>query len=252
MNNVFECLVKGNYGQRRVFSPQYHAPRKTAFTLAEVLITLGIIGVVAALTLPMLIADYRKKEIPVRLKKFYSTLENALTLSSLKNGPINYWDFPNKQSDYEQINNFFKTYLRPYIIGIKECDNTFDSKSCNKIRNNFTEQKGTEGYVPIYIMPDGSCFKLTTGGAGDWGTNLHFFYDYNCMGHPNMLDKDIFEFFFTYHKAENKVRLRVGGYQADNAQNRDDLLQLCKQRIGSCGALIQNDGWEIKDDYPWL
>ena len=40
--------------------------RKAAFTLAEVLITLGIIGVVAALTMPSLIAHYRKQEIETR------------------------------------------------------------------------------------------------------------------------------------------------------------------------------------------
>ena len=42
---------------------------KRAFTLAEVLITLGIIGIVAALTIPTLIGDYRNKERSVRLKK---------------------------------------------------------------------------------------------------------------------------------------------------------------------------------------
>ena len=35
--------------------------KKLAFTLAEVLITLGIIGVVAALTLPALISNYKKQ-----------------------------------------------------------------------------------------------------------------------------------------------------------------------------------------------
>ena len=39
------------------------------FTLAEVLITLGIIGVVAALTVPTLIAEHRSKELETRLKK---------------------------------------------------------------------------------------------------------------------------------------------------------------------------------------
>ena len=43
-----------------------------AFTLAEVLITLGIIGVVAAITMPMLIANYQKTVIVNQLKKSYS------------------------------------------------------------------------------------------------------------------------------------------------------------------------------------
>lgn len=39
------------------------------FTLAEVLITLGIIGVVAALTIPNLVANHRAKELEIALKK---------------------------------------------------------------------------------------------------------------------------------------------------------------------------------------
>lgn len=42
---------------------------KNAFTLAEVLITLGIIGVVAALTIPTLVNNYRKKQFETGLKK---------------------------------------------------------------------------------------------------------------------------------------------------------------------------------------
>ena len=44
---------------------------KKAFTLAEVLITLGIIGIVAAMTLPTLIGKYQKKQTVTQLKKAY-------------------------------------------------------------------------------------------------------------------------------------------------------------------------------------
>ena len=47
--------------------------RLAAFTLAEVLITLGIIGVVAALTLPSLIENHKKQVIVSRLNKVYRT-----------------------------------------------------------------------------------------------------------------------------------------------------------------------------------
>lgn len=50
--------------------------KKNAFTLAEVLITLGIIGVVAAMTLPALMADYKAKELEVRFKKAQSVIWN--------------------------------------------------------------------------------------------------------------------------------------------------------------------------------
>ncbi len=50
---------------------------KAAFTLAEVLITLGIIGVVAALTIPTVITNYRKAHIATSLAKAINTLETA-------------------------------------------------------------------------------------------------------------------------------------------------------------------------------
>lgn len=59
----------------------YHAEsstlKKSAFTLAEVLITLGIIGVVAAMTLPVLTQKYQKMVLKNQYKKVYSTLSQA-------------------------------------------------------------------------------------------------------------------------------------------------------------------------------
>lgn len=48
------------------------------FTLAEVLVTLGIIGVVAALTMPTLIDNHRKAVTETRLEKFYSLMSQAV------------------------------------------------------------------------------------------------------------------------------------------------------------------------------
>src|SRR5574344_2658933 len=47
--------------------------KSLAFTLAEVLIVLGIIGIVAALTIPTLMANVQKQQYVTALKKFYST-----------------------------------------------------------------------------------------------------------------------------------------------------------------------------------
>ena len=66
--------------------------RKVAFTLAEVLITLGIIGIVAALTLPTLITNYREKQRVIQLKKTYSTLQQAFVRAQEAHGELQYWD----------------------------------------------------------------------------------------------------------------------------------------------------------------
>ena len=59
---------------------------KKGFTLAEVLITLGIIGVVAALVMPSLIADYKKKALVAQLQKSVNTWQNGLKLMMVTEG----------------------------------------------------------------------------------------------------------------------------------------------------------------------
>ncbi len=79
-----------NISLKRTYSPIHlftYSPRKRpAFTLAEVLITLGIIGVVAAMTIPTLIADYKDKVLLNQAKNSYSKLSNALIMTKSQNG----------------------------------------------------------------------------------------------------------------------------------------------------------------------
>ena len=63
--------------------------RRAAFTLAEVLITLGIIGVVAAMTIPTLIADYQEKVLVTKVKQGHSQLMNAIQLYVAQNNCAN-------------------------------------------------------------------------------------------------------------------------------------------------------------------
>lgn len=59
---------------------------KGAFTLAEVLITLGIIGIVASMTLPALITRNQNKALEASLKKNYSVLQQALDMYQAEHG----------------------------------------------------------------------------------------------------------------------------------------------------------------------
>ena len=65
--------------------------KKAAFTLAEVLITLGIIGVVAAMTLPSLIQNYHEKQRVNQLKKAYSVIQNAFLMAQEEYGDVTDW-----------------------------------------------------------------------------------------------------------------------------------------------------------------
>lgn len=56
-----------------------------SFTLAEVLITLGVIGIVAAMTMPVLVGNYQKKVLETQYKRSISVIANAITLMMAKN-----------------------------------------------------------------------------------------------------------------------------------------------------------------------
>lgn len=58
--------------------------KKHAFTLAEVLITLGVIGVVAAMTITVLTNKIREKVTVTKLEKFYSTMSQQIQLNLAK------------------------------------------------------------------------------------------------------------------------------------------------------------------------
>ena len=88
-----------------------HTPNsklKRAFTLAEVLITLGVIGVVAALTMPTLIANYQKKAQYTQFMKAYNTLQTAIDLSTADNGDISSWSYGSNDNERAAA---FKKYL---------------------------------------------------------------------------------------------------------------------------------------------
>ena len=67
--------------------------KRFGFTLAEVLITLGVIGVVAALTIPQLVGTYKRKVVEARLSKFYSVMNQAIARSIEEHGDIPFESF---------------------------------------------------------------------------------------------------------------------------------------------------------------
>ena len=97
---------------------------KSAFTLAEVLITLGIIGVVAAMTMPQLIRNYERKAAEVQIKKDYSTLANALQMAENEYGRLEDWtiDNPDKADD-----EYFKRLAKYLQLAYEPC---YDRNKC--------------------------------------------------------------------------------------------------------------------------
>lgn len=117
-----------------------------AFTLSEVLITLGIIGVVAAITMPALVSYYKAQVMRTQFKKAYSIITNATRL--LVNEDISPYDeFGVGGSANDPLNYGVEQYLR--VIDGKLCLYSKD-KICqyNKSLKNLTGEKNAS--LPIY------------------------------------------------------------------------------------------------------
>lgn len=79
-----------------------------AFTLAETLITLAIIGVVAALTIPSMVSKYQKRVYVTGLQKNYAVLTEAFKAAQIENGDATGWDW----TDTEKITDILSKYLK--------------------------------------------------------------------------------------------------------------------------------------------
>ncbi len=116
--------------------------KKVAFTLAEVLITLGIIGVVAALTLPTLIQNNQKKQFQVGLQKGYSELLQALDAYKNANGePLTSKDC------YGNAPGIFKNLMKPYLKILVDCGDTQADSNYDKcVQNAWYSEEGKYTY----------------------------------------------------------------------------------------------------------
>ena len=88
--------------------------KRTAFTLAEVLITLGIIGIVAALTIPVLYSKYQQKVTETRFERIYSDLTKAFNAGAIENGE-EYFMQSWQMSYNDYIEYVYQNYLKPHI-----------------------------------------------------------------------------------------------------------------------------------------
>ena len=234
--------------------------KKYAFTMAEVLITLGIIGIVVAMTLPSVIGKYQKKVTAEKLKKFYSVITNAANLSEYENGDMYYWDFP-KQGYDPEIKNFFRRYYLPYLKDAKEYDKhanwaNIENYSIRGINGNI--QSG--GFLASYLVKtnDGMYIYFLPNTQNKY---IWMYVDINGHQKPNQIGYDIFLFYINGNpNISNRKNYRIkfwGHYLKDEDLVKPSAYGCNKNSTDKnysgffCGELIMRNGWEIPDNYPW-
>ena len=191
--------------------------RKIAFTLAEVLITLGIIGVVAAMTMPSLITNYRVKETVSKLKKVNTIFNNAFLQAKEENGEISDWGLSNSTLDTDTDDgsiansNYgrdkFLEILSKHLKTISMCK--YSDNSCEVYRptNLQGDIDNSDSYSNRLVLADGTIighlYLNNTACNTNWGSGAlsqscgSFKVDLNGSKKPNMYGKDIFQFDIT-------------------------------------------------------
>lgn len=153
---------------------------KSAFTLAEVLITLGIIGVIAAIILPSVMANYQYKAVGVKLAKFLSTTEGAARAYAVNDGNFSFVAGQAGGAATENITRFINdTYIFKSFDPANGSDDkallTYPAvKSSNLSAGSFSEMVGDQD-SPIVTLKDGTSIQVyadNTSYTGDAATMI--------------------------------------------------------------------------------
>lgn len=145
------------------------------FTLAEVLITLGIIGVVAALTLPTLIQANKNAEVEAKLKKVYSVMNQAILMSETVNGPKEYWTF-------ETSGEFMDKYILPYLAKGYKMERFMGAGGLN----------GTAVENILLYFPDGSALAAKRGAFSATAPTPEYTMDFSFFPNAKNWDENTY------------------------------------------------------------
>ena len=256
--------------------------RKFAFTLAEVLVTLGIIGVVAVLTVPNVISSYQKKVYVTQLQKGYAQLQQVFDLAMADDEVEYLADTELMQSingDHIGASNdqsAFSSKLGEYMKIQKVCNPMDFSEGCHDVfyenlDPTFTTDGGTKfnrgGDLQVFTK-DGmiyyfnsnfrknaevltnevfSCQDYLNEGFAScsWHVWIPSFIiiDVNGKKGPNKYGRDAFSF-----ALDDKGQLYPNGSIATNGKDWDwktvDSFCSSKDSYGSgCAARIMDQGW---------
>ena len=256
-----------------------------AFTLAEVLITLGIISVVAAITLPTVVSNHKKLETAVRLKHAYALFSNAFRQAESEYGNATNWGVTwvlhkdqthatpeEREAVVNAAEKLYQMAIKPNLKIVKDfgskkkpIDIGYDGPVLPKSgqKNNSAPKAHwfvlDNGILAAIGVAD-KCVETetTTDPEGNPVTsctnriygNQTIWVDINGFRGPNTYGKDLFVMYLN----SSTKKFDMQAYDPGSGNHRSKFLRECRTDSGSqyCGKLIELDGWQIKDDYPWF
>lgn len=218
--------------------------RFMAFTLAEVLITLGIIGIVAAMTIPTLMQSSQYSEYVAGVKKSLSVLSQAVSQYELDNGCV---------GDLSQCNDFSIAdaatqwnALKPYLRLNQDCGTTSGCFPTTKYVPLFGPPGVNDLNTITYangILSDGTIIGLVPGlcVSNPNGYCAAIYIDVNGSKAPNKIGRDLFKFDVLGNKVvptePTSLYTSSGDYCGPTAGGRNIIGWFCAKRIMLEGAM---------------
>ena len=238
-NSPFLGVDKNPLGAT-VLAPIRSSRKDFAFTLAEVLITLGIIGIVAAMVIPSLLSSYKKRYTETRLKKAFAVMAQVYKLS--------YNDLGDPGAQYKnKSKEYVMTYFVPYMNVAKVCT-TY--KNCGYTsatpfflptgKANATKLFTGDTRQPLYDNQN-ILYVIFTARTGEHVATSIIMVDINRGDRPNQFGNDVFFF-----EKQNDGSLTGWGYELSDSELKDE----CSKTGAYCAELIRRNGWKIPNDYP--
>ena len=143
--------------------------KRFGFTLAEVLITLGIVGIVAAMTVPTLINNYKEKVRVNKLKKSYAVLTSAFNLAKNEFGEVAQWGLP-ASSDTQNYTIAIGDKLRTFMKVDRICSTRNEFQKCftggyrgtKEFRNGFLDGTGHAGASYHSFVSNGITYGISS------------------------------------------------------------------------------------------
>lgn len=232
--------------------------KRFAFTLAETLITLTIIGVIAVFTLPTLINKYNEKITVAKVKKVYYMLDQSFQKAVLTYGPVQTWDLEKSVANTYDENDKVITvgtspssqvFLEKLLIGIKVKDIEGTKNGCHRLNGqtaNCIMRFVSDDNILFYggFVTDPKCKTVKGTSAALSSICGELAIDINGKKEPNTLGSDQFVFHIT------RKGIIPMGSPSDNYWTPEEY----------CNPNIQNryngyacTGWLIQnEERPWL
>jgi len=223
-----------------------------------VLITLAIIGIIAAITIPSIVANHQKRTLETQFAKSYRTLSQAVNLAVAEHGGIETWDWKETWTA-EERDAFVKKYLLPYLNHTKFCSASKPNTGCfldflYKHLNGTVFANFAKDIYPKAQLADGSSFQVSL--YNDNVLPAVVYIDINGHKKPNIMGLDTHG--FGIYKQTGEF-LPLGVYmnnsykEATNSftkYTKEQVLQRCKTNNGHyCAAVVVADGFKI--NYDW-